>query len=204
MFQMLKALSVLRKVCLGLAALTVAGLIGGASQPHQASPDVQSVSPTGPLSSHATSNVTQAKAPVTTTKTETETQSVPYTSTTVNSASLAKGTTRITTVGVDGVATLTYAVTYRDGVRISRELISQTTTAEPITQVTSIGTYVAPVQPSCPNGTYINSAGNTVCSPYSGNAVPAGATARCTDGTYSFSQSRSGTCSHHGGVSEWL
>jgi hypothetical protein len=30
-------------------------------------------------------------------------------------------------------------------------------------------------------------------------AAPAGATARCRDGTYSFSQHRSGTCSHHGG-----
>ncbi|MBU6415112.1 DUF3761 domain-containing protein [Patescibacteria group bacterium] len=33
---------------------------------------------------------------------------------------------------------------------------------------------------------------------------PAGATAQCKDGTFSFSQSRSGTCSHHGGVSQWL
>jgi hypothetical protein len=33
---------------------------------------------------------------------------------------------------------------------------------------------------------------------------PAGATARCRDGTYSFSQHRQGTCSHHGGVAEWL
>ena len=33
---------------------------------------------------------------------------------------------------------------------------------------------------------------------------PAGATAQCTDGTYSFSQTRSGTCSHHGGVATWL
>jgi len=29
--------------------------------------------------------------------------------------------------------------------------------------------------------------------------VPAVATAQCVDGAYSFSQSRSGTCSHHGG-----
>ncbi len=36
------------------------------------------------------------------------------------------------------------------------------------------------------------------------NTVPVGATARCYDGTYSFSQSRRGTCSHHGGVSQWL
>lgn len=33
---------------------------------------------------------------------------------------------------------------------------------------------------------------------------PTGATALCNDGTYSFSQTRSGTCSHHGGVAVWL
>ena len=33
---------------------------------------------------------------------------------------------------------------------------------------------------------------------------PAGATALCNDGTYSDSQTRSGTCSHHGGVNRWL
>jgi hypothetical protein len=36
------------------------------------------------------------------------------------------------------------------------------------------------------------------------HAPPPGATARCTDGTYSFSDTRSGTCSHHGGVAQWL
>lgn len=34
--------------------------------------------------------------------------------------------------------------------------------------------------------------------------VPAGASAKCRDGTYSFSQHRRGTCSHHSGVREWL
>jgi cytochrome c1 len=58
--------------------------------------------------------------------------------------------------------------------------------------------------PNCPNGTYVNTAGNTVCSPYSAPSPPAGATAQCRDGTYSFSQSRSGTCSSHGGVARWL
>ena len=33
---------------------------------------------------------------------------------------------------------------------------------------------------------------------------PPGATAQCNDGTYSFSQTHSGTCSHHGGVAVWL
>ena len=34
--------------------------------------------------------------------------------------------------------------------------------------------------------------------------TPTGATAICNDGTYSYSQTRSGTCSYHGGVYQWL
>lgn len=37
-----------------------------------------------------------------------------------------------------------------------------------------------------------------------GPAAPAGATAICNDGTYSYSLHHSGTCSHHGGVASWL
>jgi hypothetical protein len=59
-------------------------------------------------------------------------------------------------------------------------------------------------QAECPNGSYTNSAGNSVCKPYESETVPPGATARCEDGTYSESESRSGTCSHHGGVAVWL
>ena len=36
------------------------------------------------------------------------------------------------------------------------------------------------------------------------SGVPAGATAQCRDGSYSFSTHRRGTCSHHGGVATWL
>jgi hypothetical protein len=62
----------------------------------------------------------------------------------------------------------------------------------------------SPEPGECTNGTYVNSAGNTVCSPEESPTQPAGATAECEDGTYSFSESRSGTCSHHGGVAKWL
>jgi hypothetical protein len=34
--------------------------------------------------------------------------------------------------------------------------------------------------------------------------VPIGATARCVDGSYSYSTHRQGTCSWHDGVAEWL
>ncbi|MDM8359304.1 DUF3761 domain-containing protein [Pandoraea communis] len=33
---------------------------------------------------------------------------------------------------------------------------------------------------------------------------PPGASAKCGDGTFSLSHSRSGTCSRHGGVFEWI
>ena len=53
---------------------------------------------------------------------------------------------------------------------------------------------------------YTNTAGNQVHSPAYSNtgSIPSGATAQCRDGTYSFSASRRGTCSHHGGVASWL
>ncbi|WP_412771208.1 DUF3761 domain-containing protein [Ralstonia solanacearum] len=34
--------------------------------------------------------------------------------------------------------------------------------------------------------------------------APNGATAKCRDRSYSFSESRRGTCSRHGGVADWL
>jgi Protein of unknown function (DUF3761) len=52
---------------------------------------------------------------------------------------------------------------------------------------------------------YTNKAGQAVHSPAKSKAdkVPDGASAQCRDGTYSFSRSRRGTCSHHGGVAVW-
>ena len=60
-------------------------------------------------------------------------------------------------------------------------------------------------KPNCTsNGTYVNSKGQTVSRPENCAAPPKDATAQCRDGTYSFSKSRRGTCSHHGGVAKWL
>lgn len=51
---------------------------------------------------------------------------------------------------------------------------------------------------------YTNSYGNNIHSPAYSNIVPVGASAQCRDDTYSFSQNRRGTCSHHGGVMKWF
>jgi len=56
---------------------------------------------------------------------------------------------------------------------------------------------------ACGKAYYRNSRGNCVRRPVRSHRPPAGASARCRDGTYSFSQSRRGTCSWHGGVATW-
>ncbi|GAB7521787.1 hypothetical protein PBS_07710 [Paraburkholderia sp. 2C] len=56
------------------------------------------------------------------------------------------------------------------------------------------------------HNTYRNSDGETVHAPARSRSgkVPDGASARCRDGTYSFSRHPGGTCSRHGGVDTWL
>jgi hypothetical protein len=54
-------------------------------------------------------------------------------------------------------------------------------------------------------GSYVNSSSHVVHRPaHAVGGIPAGASARCRDGTYSFSEHRRGTCSHHSGVAAWL
>src|SRR5262245_22321510 len=56
------------------------------------------------------------------------------------------------------------------------------------------------LEPVDPGRGYVNVRGQWIPSPtWTGSGrPPAGATAQCADSSYSFSQSASGTCSHHG------
>jgi hypothetical protein len=56
------------------------------------------------------------------------------------------------------------------------------------------------------HGHYVNKAGQEVHSPAKSvdGKVPDGATAKCRDGSCSFSKNHRGTCSRHGGVASWL
>ena len=73
----------------------------------------------------------------------------------------------------------------------------------PTTRTKSVTTTPS-AKPTGPVKHYTNSRGVRVQSPTRYSSAPSGATARCNDGTYSFSRNRRGTCSHHGGVAEWL
>lgn len=61
-----------------------------------------------------------------------------------------------------------------------------------------------PSQGGASSDYYTNVDGERVHRPVFSRSAPGGATARCRDGSYSFSRHRRGTCSHHGGVARWL
>lgn len=75
---------------------------------------------------------------------------------------------------------------------------------KPIGRLTSFSSPDSSPQPQSEVRYYKNSQGEKVQSPTRYNQIPKGATALCKDGTYSFSRSRRGTCSGHGGVARWL
>jgi hypothetical protein len=99
-----------------------------------------------------------------------------------------------------------YVLAFALLVSLQAQLISQSQqTSEPSATTTATDTKPKQEKPNCTNnGTYVNSKGQTVPRPENCSAAPKGATAQCRDGSYSFSQSRRGTCSHHGGVAKWL
>ena len=90
---------------------------------------------------------TQTVEQKTTTKIVTETSPIPFATTTQNDAALAKGATKTLTAGVDGEKTTTYEVNYdANGKEISRKVIKEETTKQPVDEIIANGTYVVPAK----------------------------------------------------------
>ncbi|WP_223231263.1 G5 domain-containing protein [Microbacterium jejuense] len=87
---------------------------------------------------------------VATTRDEVVTEPIPFTESRVDDATIPSGQTQVRTAGQDGEKTLTYRVHLLDGEEVSRELVAETVTREPVTQVIAVGTYVAPPPPPAP------------------------------------------------------
>jgi hypothetical protein len=69
--------------------------------------------------------------------------------------------------------------------------------------VTGVAWQVSPgLAYTCNNNYYVNSSGHLVHLPSCGKEHQK-RTAECRDGSVSFSEHRSGTCSYHGGVAHW-
>jgi Protein of unknown function (DUF3761) len=119
-------------------------------------------------------------------------------------------TTAVATVASTAVATTVAATT---SPTYSQEQIAYFQAVERAAQsatTTTQSEVVTPPSPSpspsarCGASAYTNSNGDCVPRPIAVPTAPAGATAKCKDGTFSFSKTRSGTCSGHKGVAEWL
>lgn len=79
--------------------------------------------------------------------------------------------------------------------------------AQDRTRQTQPGAVISPATATLvEGGYYTNNSGISVHRPAhtTDGQAPAGASAQCRDGSFSFSVSRRGTCSHHGGVANWL
>jgi hypothetical protein len=81
---------------------------------------------------------------------------------------------------------------------VQKATSAKSAVAAPTTVTPAAATAAAPAAKSPPVTT------KSAPTAATGNTDPTGATAKCKDGTYSKSQHRSGTCSSHGGVAEWL
>jgi uncharacterized protein YabE (DUF348 family) len=96
----------------------------------------------------------------------TETQQIAFKRTTIRDSSLPSGTTRVRTRGVVGTRTLTYEVTFTNGVATNRRLVSSVVTRAPVTEVIVVGTKTV-----------------SSCDPnYSGACVPIASDVDCAGG----------------------
>ncbi|MBQ9229277.1 MAG: G5 domain-containing protein [Eubacterium sp.] len=102
---------------------------------------------TAPLEAGMTINVFRVSY-----ETEAIDEAIPYSTTTVEDDTLYEGTSRVDTAGVDGTKQVTYQVKYINGAEESREVLSETVTAEPVTEVKRIGTMQSSGADATPNG----------------------------------------------------
>ncbi len=83
-------------------------------------------------------------------RTVTKTVAVPYTTTTTQDPTLAKGTTKVKTLGVNGEASETWDQTLRDGQVAGEVRVSSVLTKEAKAQVSIVGSKAATTTPTTP------------------------------------------------------
>ena len=117
-----------------------------ATGPTAAAPESTPTDPAAePTSAEATTTANSsapptATGPVVTTRTETKRVTIAFKTRRVNDADLAKGKTQVRTRGVNGVKTITYAVTLTDGKPTARRVLRTSVTKQPVTRVIAVGT----------------------------------------------------------------
>jgi len=157
----------MRKAYLGLAIVSLLTLVACAAK-----------SPASNVAGDQPSTVRATTTDGTEVQTVTETQEIPFDETTVNDPTLLVGTTVVQTAGKNGVKTLTFQVTMRDGTVVDKKLISEEVTTPPVTQVVAVGTK-QPAPPAQPPAQPAQR-----CHPsYTGACVPIASDVDCAGGT---------------------
>ncbi|AVT33630.1 hypothetical protein C6361_34000 [Plantactinospora sp. BC1] len=133
--------------CGGLAAIgngadPDAGSANTSSAADAPAPAASSGSPSSPVTeaSQVPSPAPTSAGPTTERRRVTETRSIPFGQRTMQDSSLAKGKREVRTAGVKGAKTLTYEVTYVNGVQTAKKLVKEVVTRKPVTQVVAVGT----------------------------------------------------------------
>ena len=156
----------------GCVALVLFVLVGTTAAPQPSKKNT-------PVALTNSTKAAKPAAPKVTTSTVTETEDIPFASTTAQDSALNKGATKVTTPGVNGIKTRTFQVTYTNNVQTDKKLLSETTTKQPVTQVTSVGTKVAVAAPAPAPAP----APSPSCDPnYTGACVPIASDVDCAGG----------------------
>lgn len=166
----LKNMSLGKKIAFGFVGLLVVGAVNGGGnsvnkqQGIDASKNVNQTSSVD-VSKQQTINTVE-------TKTETKTEVVPFTSSTVNDTTVSAGTTKTSTVGVNGERTITYKVTYTNGKETARVESSNIITTQPVNEVIKNGTKKATASVS-----------SSSCDPNYSGCVPIASDVDCAGGS---------------------
>jgi hypothetical protein len=157
--------------CGGLTTITA--VLGSLDPSHTAAVNATPPAPSATVEATDEPSATEAPSPtaeptpVVETRRVTETQPISFQTRRVNDPSFAAGTTKVQTSGMAGVKTLTYEVTFTNGMETSRRLQGAVVTKAPVTRVIAVGT--KPAQQCDPN--------------YSGACVPIASDVDCAGGT---------------------
>ncbi|WP_318242077.1 transglycosylase family protein [Arthrobacter gallicola] len=84
---------------------------------------------------------------------DTVTEAVPFETRSVEDPELLEGEKQVTTAGVPGERTLVFDTVVLDGREVSRSLVSEKLSAEPVTETVAVGTKKRPAAPAPAGGT---------------------------------------------------
>ena len=128
----------------------------------------------GPEQSDVAVPVAPPAAPASVVTTEQKVEPIPFVEETREDGALPKGETKVAQEGVNGERIITFEITTKNGVEVSRKETKSEVTKAPVAKVTHVGTYVAPV---------VQAPARACDANYSGACVPIASDVDCAGGS---------------------